>query len=100
MDSFQLIEALLKPEGRLLGQPGSSRRIRILPGGIEAATELYEKLAEAGKEARAANYPGTLVEIPDVGRVGLRPVSVSGPPTIDVRVSGIGIDEIKFPQEA
>lgn len=100
MYSFQQIEALLKPEGKLLGQPGSSRRIRVLPGGIEAATELFEKLAEFGEEARAANYPGTLVEVPKVGRVGLRPVSVSGPPTIDVRVTGIGIDEIKFLQEA
>lgn len=100
MESFQRIEALLKPEGRLLGQPGSSRRIRMLPGGLEAATELFEKLAEPGGKKLVADYPGTLVEIPEVGRVGLRPVSVSGPPTIDVRVSGIGIDEIKFPQEA
>lgn len=97
MDNFQRIEALLKLDGKLLGQPGSSRRIRVLPGGIEAAAELFEKLAEAGEQTLTTAYPGTLVEIPDVGRVGLRPVSVSGPPTIDVRVPGIGIDEIKFP---
>jgi hypothetical protein len=37
-----------------------------------------------------------MVDLPGGGRVGLRPVSKSGPPTIDVDILGIPIEKVKF----
>jgi hypothetical protein len=53
-------------------------------------------LSKAGEVNKGANYPGTLVRLQGGGSVGFRPVSTSGPPTIDVTVRGLGIREIKF----
>ncbi|HEX8701727.1 MAG TPA: hypothetical protein VF815_23060 [Myxococcaceae bacterium] len=90
------IEALLRPGGRLIGEEGSSPQVRILKGGLNEAQKLFEQLSAGGTPIQATTYPGTLVRLPTGGTVGLRPVSTSGPPTIDVRIPGIGIREIKF----
>jgi hypothetical protein len=41
-------------------------------------------------------YPGKIVDLPGGGRVGLRPKSKSGEPTIDIDIPGIPIKKIKF----
>ncbi|MBC8071671.1 MAG: hypothetical protein IAG13_25325 [Deltaproteobacteria bacterium] len=90
------VEGLLKPGGRFIGKPGSGAQIRELPGGLSDAQTLFDQLAAGGEIVTGTKFPGTLVRLPNGGTVGLRPVSTSGPPTIDVRVPGIGIREIKF----
>jgi hypothetical protein len=58
---------------------------------------MFNKLvSETG--ATSVSKPGLagFAEIPGGGSIGLRPVSTSGPPTIDVRIPGLGIREIKF----
>ncbi|WNG34029.1 hypothetical protein F0U61_10555 [Archangium violaceum] len=92
----QNIDDLLRPGGRLIGSEGTSTQIRILKGGLSEARGLFDRLSVAGTVITETTYPGTLVRIPGGGTIGLRPVSTSGPPTIDVRVPGIGIREIKF----
>lgn len=90
------IEDVLRPGGRLIGSEGSSSQIRILKGGLTEAQRMFEQLSAGGAGVMGTTYPGALVRLPGGGTIGLRSVSTSGPPTIDVRVPGIGIREIKF----
>ncbi|NJL26600.1 MAG: hypothetical protein HC897_01345 [Thermoanaerobaculia bacterium] len=87
---------LLKPAGRAVGNPGTSTRIRLLAGGEAEASAFFNNLARGGKVIENSRFPGTLVEMPGGARIGFRPVSKSGPPTIDVFIKEVGIREIKF----
>jgi hypothetical protein len=88
---------LLRPGGKLVGEAGTSSKIRILKGGTSEAEPLFKQLSEGGKALEGTKYPGQLVELPGGGRIGFRPTSTSGPPTIDVMgVEGLGVREIKF----
>jgi hypothetical protein len=88
---------VLKPGGQYTGQPGTSSQIRLLEGDVQDATSLFTQLTQGGTVVPSPTYPGTLVHLPGGGYIGLRPVSASGPPTIDVMgVPGLRIREIKF----
>jgi hypothetical protein len=87
---------LLKPSGRLVGEAGTSSRIRILQGGEAEARAFFEQLSRGGRVVEHPTFPGTMVELPGGGLIRYRPVSTSGPPTIDVSIEGVGIREIKF----
>ena len=89
------IEDILRPAGQLIGAAGSSSRVRIVQGTLEDAKDLFTRLSEGGTVIRSGTYPGTLMRL-STGTIGLRPVSGSGPPTIDINIAGIGITEIKF----
>ena len=80
----------------MIGEAGTSAQIRILRGGSSEANALFGQLSHGGSVLEGTTYPGTLVELPGGGKVGYRPTSASGPPTIDVIVEGLGIREIKF----
>ena len=87
---------LLMPKGKAIGTKGSKESIREVPGGQKAADDLFDDLTVGGKPVAVPTYPGTMVDIPGGGRVGLRPKSKSGEPTIDVDIPGIPIKKIKF----
>lgn len=87
---------LLMPKGKPIGMPGSKPSIREVPGGKKAADDLFDDLIAGGKPARVPTYPGKMLDLPGGGRVGLRPKSGSGEPTIDVDIPGIPIKKIKF----
>ena len=91
----QSVDDLLRPGGQLIGRAGSSSRTRIVEGSLDDAQSFFTQLSRGGKVVDNPSFPGTLVRT-ERGFVGLRPVSRSGPPTIDVNIPGIGIDEIKF----
>jgi hypothetical protein len=81
----------------LIGTEGSSPKIRLLPGGQTEAQKLFGEISAGGTPVKGTTYPGTLVDLPNGGgQVGFRLTSTSGPPTIDVRVPGLRIREIKF----
>jgi hypothetical protein len=89
--SGRSIEDLLLPGGKPIGVratgPKASARLREVPGGEPEAEALFRKLAPGGTDITPASYPGTLIELPNGrGRVGYRPASRSGPPTIDVNI--------------
>jgi hypothetical protein len=88
--------ALLMPNGVSVGIPGSSPRIRVLQGGLPAAQVFFAQLTAGLVPVFVAGYPGQLVKLPTGGDVGLRQVSKSGPPTIDVNVPGVPFIKIKF----
>jgi hypothetical protein len=87
---------LLMPGGSAIGTPGSRPTVRVVPGGRIAADALFDALTAGGTPVVSPTYPGQMVDLPGGGRVGFRPVSKSGEPTIDVDIPGIPIKKIKF----
>ncbi|MFA6317360.1 MAG: tetratricopeptide repeat protein [Elusimicrobiota bacterium] len=85
---------------RTVGKTGSSPRIRLITGSLQDAEALFQRLSGVGRPLTGTGYPGTIVELPNGAHIGLRPVSVSGPPTVDIhRFPGIVQNlEIKFVQ--
>ena len=75
---------------------GSKPSIREVPGGQQAADEFFERLTVGGIPMITPSYPGEMVDLPGGGRVGLRPISDSGEPTVDIDIEGIPIKKIKF----
>ena len=104
--SGRSVEDILMPGGRPIGVRGSgtraSARIRQVPGGRQAAEQLFKELTQGGTDITPPGYQGTLIELPGSrGLIGFRPTSKGGSPTIDVNVvdfSGnrIPIGKIKF----
>jgi hypothetical protein len=87
---------LLMPKGKPVGAKGSKPSIREIPGGQKAADDFFKDLTSGGKPVNLPAYPGKLIDLPGGGRVGLRPKSKSGEPTIDVDIPGIPIKKLKF----
>ena len=87
---------LLMPQGKPIGTKGNKGSIREVPGGQTAADDLFDDLTVGGKPVIVPAYPGKMVDLPSGGRVGLRPKSKSGEPTIDVDIPGNPIKKIKF----
>lgn len=54
------------------------------------------KRADTGKRIYKPGYPGTMVELPNGGTVGLRPKSKSGGPAIDVNIPNVPYDKTHF----
>jgi hypothetical protein len=87
---------LLMPNGKPIRTKGSKASIREVPGGQEAAEDLFDELTAGGKPVTVPAYPGKMVDLAGGGRAGLRAKSKSGEPTIDVDIPGIPIKKIKF----
>ncbi|HEX4142880.1 MAG TPA: hypothetical protein VHY91_04960 [Pirellulales bacterium] len=57
---------------------------------------MFNDLTKGGTLVARPTHPGQLFRLPGGGMVGMRPISKSGPPTIDVNIPGIPIRKIKF----
>lgn len=94
------VDDVLMPGGNPIGTPGGRNKcrpdIREVPGGQKAAEGFFRDLVQGGSSNTPAGYPGIGMDLPGGGWVGLRPVSKSGPPTIDVDVTGVPIKKLKF----
>jgi hypothetical protein len=100
-NSQQGPKEILTPGGVPIGTPnGSDETTRNLPGGQQAAEDLYGQLSQGGTPANSPTYPGSAVTLPGGGFVGIRPgsASTSGVPAIDINIPGIDIGKIHFPQ--
>ena len=64
---------------------GRSSRVRVVESADEL-TGLFDRWSAGGRVVEGTTYPGRLVELPDGMMVGLRQVSRSGGPTIDLRI--------------
>jgi hypothetical protein len=94
---LERIRELFVPGGEPVGEPGRRASVRVLPGGIEAAQRFFDELRQLGEETETDAYSGLLVQFGEEGRVGLRSVSKSGEPTIDVGLQCVPeIRKIKF----
>ncbi len=87
---------VLMPNGNAIGTAGTNPSIRIVSGGESDAWALFNELSRGGTDITPPSYPGKLMVLPGGGRVGIRPVSTSGPPTIDVNIPGLKVDKVKF----
>jgi hypothetical protein len=96
MASQKSLSDLLQPGGQPIGTAGTSPTIREFPGGLAAAQQLFQELTQDGTDITPPTYAGKLVRLPGGEVIGLRPSSVSGPPTIDVNASWTTIRKIKF----
>jgi hypothetical protein len=66
---------------------GRSPGVKVV--GSEAELDaLFSRLSAEGKPATPSTYPGRMVELPDGTLIGLRDISASGGPTIDVFPTG------------
>jgi hypothetical protein len=82
-------EDILLSGGEPIGTPshGGDETIRNIPGGPKAAREIYDRLSRGGT-AYHGNYPGTGVELPNGGFIGIRGADTAHP-TIDVNIPGL-----------
>lgn len=99
-DAYRKAKDILLPNGEPIGRPGKRKNNREIDGGTKMAEEIFGMLRELGEDVQNDAYPGEEVEVPGIGRVGFRRVSVYGDrePTIDVnaRIEGVRINKIKF----
>jgi hypothetical protein len=93
--SQDVIDALM-PNGSPIGTPGRGDQVQLVQGTMDDAEDLFLNLVSNGTDITPSNHPGILVELPEGGIVGYRPVSNSGPPTIDTHSLDVPIKEIKF----
>ncbi|NUQ79320.1 MAG: hypothetical protein HUU21_37900, partial [Polyangiaceae bacterium] len=73
---------------------GISGRVKTLPPGKnpniyqvktpEEMTNLFNELSKGGRNVTPPTYNGSMVELPDGTRLGMRATSASGGPTIDI----------------
>lgn len=97
-DTAGKIRTLLLPDGKPIGESGTSLNIRVIKGNATDAERLFTELSSGGEDVTPSDHVGRLVKLPGDRYVGFRPVSASGPPTIDVNApetKGI-VDKIKF----
>lgn len=90
---------VLMPAGKPIGtaHKASDPLKRDLPGGVQAARDLFTELTKGATPTSWPNYPGTAFHVPGGGSVGLRPVSGHGSPAIDINIPSIPITKIHFP---
>ncbi len=94
--SVARVTNFVMPGGILIGTRGDGLSVRSLPGGLDAATQAYSYLSVGGTPYQR-EYPGSAVNLPgNAGLVGLRSVSASGPPTIDINVTGLLRLKLKY----
>ena len=89
---------ILTPGGQPLGRAGASPGIRRMDGGLAEAERVFAELTTGAKDVTPPGYPGKLFELPNGGRVGLRPISSSADksPSVDINVPGIPVRKIHF----
>jgi hypothetical protein len=86
------------PNGRPIGRHGSGLDVRELPGGTEAARDLFDYLRVGGTEHRSTPNM-TIIKLPgDAGFLTFRHRSHSGDTAIDVNVPGVRL-KLHFPGE-
>jgi hypothetical protein len=89
---------ILMPNGSPIGSPGNTPGIQVMPGTtLQDAQELFQQLAQNGTTVNNT-YPGTMVQLPDGGIVGIRTQMTDSPgtiATIDINIPNIPISKIK-----
>jgi hypothetical protein len=86
------------PNGRPIGRRGSGLDVGELPGGTEAARDLFDYLRVGGTEHRSTPNM-TIIKLPgDAGFLTFRHRSHSGDTAIDVNVPGVRL-KLHFPGE-
>jgi hypothetical protein len=76
---------IIRPNGEWLGKTGSSERIRLFKGSQKEGWNVFNKLTENGKLV-ASDKKINVYKLSDNTHITYRPISKSGPPTIDIKI--------------
>ena len=96
--AIQRVTDAVMPGGVPIGEEGSSPNVRELPGGLEAAQNLFDYIRVGGTVTPSSGPGVTVVELPGGGSyVTFRPESDSDLPAIDFNVPGVTFKRIHFP---
>lgn len=96
---------MLKPDGEWIAEVGNGPDVKIMAfgykqeRGLKAAEKFFNEATdvEGAVDITPKRYPGKLVQLPNGDIIGLRPVSTSGLPTVDINSAGsVGILRLKF----
>ena len=68
---------------KTIGRAGNNSGVRVVES-VDELNQAFSKLSQGGKVINAPGYKGTMVELVDGTRVGLRSVSKTGGPTSDI----------------
>jgi hypothetical protein len=94
--SIKRVADKVMPNGRPIGRRGDSAKVREVPGGIEAARNLFDYL-RVGDSVHRSDPNMTIVRLPgDAGFLTLRTRSRSGDSAIDLNVPGVSIRKLHF----
>jgi hypothetical protein len=85
----------LKPNNQWIGRAGTNNYVRLFKGGQNECINIFNKLTKNAKAINNASYPGKMFALEDGTIIGFRPLSKSGPPTIDIKLPDIK-DHIKL----
>jgi hypothetical protein len=87
---------VLLPGGKPVGW--TSRMVRELPGGEQAANALFNRLTSGASNVTPPNFPGVVRKRSDGATISyLQPVKGSVPPTILVEAPKLPITQLQFP---
>jgi len=96
----ETLDSILRPNGSLVGKPGSDFNIREMPGGLKAAQDYWDRLVSNGaKPINNSTYNGTFMELPNGGTIGFRTHMTNSPNTavtIDVHIPNLFQGKLKF----
>jgi len=86
-------ETFLRPDRAEIGTLGNRDAVRMLPGGVAEAQQLFNNLTRFGSRPYLVprgqySTGGTFVELPGGGTIGFR-INSDGLPTVDVNVPGM-----------
>jgi hypothetical protein len=94
--SIKRVADKVMPYGRPIGRRGDSAKVREVPGGMEAARDLFDYLRVGGSVHRS-DPNMTIVRLPgDAGFLTFRTRSRSGDSAIDLNVPGVSIRKLHF----
>ncbi len=83
----------------MLGKKGSNNLIRLFEGGKKEASQIFNKLTKNG-EIYFKDTEKIIYKFSDNTYVTYRPISKSGPPTIDIKMDGLEKNiKLKFLEE-
>lgn len=83
-------------DSSLAARSGAGNGVMEVSGDAGDAQSYYDEVSQYGTDVTPQNYPGQMTELPGGGRIGFRPASKSGPPTLDFNVPDIPWRKIKF----
>jgi hypothetical protein len=95
-ETRRILEKIM-PNGAPIGAPGTARDIRELPGGLQAAQDMFGYLRVGGSTSRS-DTDIAIVKLPaNAGYLTFRPVSRSGDPAIDINLTQRRLIKLHFP---
>jgi len=94
----ETLAQVLVPDNQTVGRPKPDFDVRLLPGGKDAATRLFDRLTVGAKNVTPRHFPGVVRRLPNGTTITYRsPDGHGSPPTILLNGRGVPFHRIEFP---